>query len=759
MSDLLFSLGFLATIGIIGLPVVRLLPHHDFPYRLIAAPVFGFGVVGMSIAIAYRHGGSLLGAAATTVIIASLIAVYEAPRFFRQCRSFARPTFLLLAAALSILLLCLAPKWTGGAQYSIFQGNQYDQLHYLTHVATVRNYSYSELLSLDFDKPVLQDGKNTLNSRPTPQLILAAMASVFGADTIQASYPYLAALQVITFFGTSFLVLQVFGCRLAIGILCGAAVTLGFPMQYIFDINAWGKLAGMPAALTGFALFLTVITRSSEEAEIQKYETARLSLSIALIIASLFYFYPEMFPVFGAAAMGALAAWFGLNRHRLAPSRLVPCVLGFVLGSLCCLLYREGTLDFFWYELHFATSVDVDWWKYFQAYLIGDWPPSFIVSAIGLHFILPPTSIPEGIAAGWRIAAYLVTAWVLTAAVVTWLRVDRSQQKAVLFLIGVLTSTLVILVTASTGRYWPAGEAWAMLAPLVFLAIASPLLVHANIPRHFRLAAVFVIFCHVALGLARPVAAASEGGVHYGRPYPGAMDAELKRKYEWNIQRYDARLSACGSIGLDLDNRFLERVVTIYLTDKSRDWETTRPDRLLDSSEVEPAAPLSKGLDCVLTTNFPLPAARKFSVSLSTDKRFENFFNGASRTVEIALPMPAGVEAHGIYSVEPYLNGLLRWTSGNARLVVPNNVTKPATGLEIAAWPVGEPDPSRTMRLTVNGKELFEGEIPVEPDGIRLVIPEQSGDVLDIRLSIRPLENTQDPRDLGVPLRTFSLTR
>jgi hypothetical protein len=58
---------------------------------------------------------------------------------------------------------------------------------------------------------------------------------LLGADTIRAAYPYLASLQVLTFFG----------CRSDAGpLFAGGGSVRGtvtvFPMQYIFDINAWG---------------------------------------------------------------------------------------------------------------------------------------------------------------------------------------------------------------------------------------------------------------------------------------------------------------------------------------------------------------------------------------------------------------------------------------------------------------------------------------------------------------------------------------
>jgi hypothetical protein len=63
---------------------------------------------------------------------------------------------------------------------------------------------------------------------------------------------------------------------------------------------------------------------------------------MALMVASLFYLYPEMIPVYGAAVIGAVIAWAFLNRGSLRWSWLTPCALGLAVGTAACLLYVEG---------------------------------------------------------------------------------------------------------------------------------------------------------------------------------------------------------------------------------------------------------------------------------------------------------------------------------------------------------------------------------------------------------------------------------
>jgi hypothetical protein len=285
---------------------------------------------------------------------------------------------------------------------------------------------------------------------------------------------------------------------------------------------------------------------------------------------------------------------------------------------------------------------------------VDDGPLSFVVSAVGLYFMLPPRTVSGTAAIIWRIAAYAVTMGILALAVAAWLRVDRRSQRPILLLAGAIASTVVIAVTAATGRYWPAGEAWAMLAPMIFVVLVSPLFSEGSRPLMFGLAAVAVVGCHLAMGFARPIAAADESGLHFGRPYPGVQDADAKSRYDWDLHRHDRRLASCTSIGLDIDDRFLERVVGVYLTDKNRRWESTHPDRVtLHARNAERVQPLGGDIDCVFTTGLARSTPERTSIPLSMDRRLETFLYGDARSIEIAVPVPAGIEVSGVHGIGP----------------------------------------------------------------------------------------------------------
>ena len=160
VKELYVSILFLAITTLFGLPISRVLPLSYFPNRRFAAPVLGFALVGVATAVAYRHELPLtttiylliLGSVALGLIELSLSKQSLVPM---------RQTLIAWAGGAGVLLLCIAPAWTGGARFAAFQGNQYDQLNYMTQASAYRaSQHYGALKSYTGPQPILRLGKN-----------------------------------------------------------------------------------------------------------------------------------------------------------------------------------------------------------------------------------------------------------------------------------------------------------------------------------------------------------------------------------------------------------------------------------------------------------------------------------------------------------------------------------------------------------------------------------------------------------------------
>ena len=100
----------------------------------------------------------------------------------------------------------------------------------------------------------------------------------------------------------------------------------------------------------------------------------------------------------------------------------------------------------------------------------------------------------------------------------------------------------------------------------------------------------------------------------------------------------------------------------------------------------------------------------------------------------------------------------MRWTNGQARLVVPIDRNRPPTRLAVHLM-----RSSRTTRVLVNEVELLNGPVPRQPRVVSL-----SGVPVAERLTIQLLSETvlqkrrgksSDARTLGVAVRSIRLLR
>src|SRR5689334_17403695 len=123
MDDVLLVAVFFAAATSVGLPFALLFPAGRFEARILAAPPLGFGVIAVCSTVLYKFGiapqTSLMMLSAAGVLF-GVVAVAAARYPLRQMFS-ARNGFVVLGAV-SVIFICLLPAWTGGNQFSLYQG-------------------------------------------------------------------------------------------------------------------------------------------------------------------------------------------------------------------------------------------------------------------------------------------------------------------------------------------------------------------------------------------------------------------------------------------------------------------------------------------------------------------------------------------------------------------------------------------------------------------------------------------------------------
>jgi hypothetical protein len=763
MIDVLFVAGALLLFTLLGAPVCRALPDR-MPGRMRAAPVLGFGLFGMAVTILYRWGLSPGQAGAAMVGVATLVLLRDRHRLVPDAAGRA----MVLTAAV-VGLLCLLPKWTGGPQYWVFQGNDQDQVNYLAYASAMRVRSFAELMSLTpataMDNDYLLGAQSMLKARPTVCLSFAALAALAGLDSAWATYAFQVVMQMGMLFAGAFAATGVWAGGRTAGLWVAAALTLGFFSQYIFDINAWSQLASLPMVVVGIAA--TVLALGGEGSP------RPLLPVLGITAASVLYFYPEALMEFGPPLAAALVYRLGSGEGRARAAWVLAGLVAALvlvlplLGETVALLGRMGSA---------AAFKPLDWWSYFQRYLFGrdldyfapvtaadtpltmlyallSLPVDFLAGVMGLHFALPPAGMPPLPRVLWKAALAAGMAGLIFGVG----RLARRESGASrLFLLIAATALAVPVGIALSGRFWPAGKALSMASPLLFLVLAAPLFRPAS-GRGLRLLAVIYLMVHLGLGAWRPLAAADPSGIHYRMPYPGVPDPAYKTALSWNVLDRRAEFASCRHVSLDISHPVLSRYVQMVLSEWGMAWSSRRPLNSYYGNGVDLGLQPQPDLaDCLVSDRPALPGVGQKFIWLGRNDAVQGFLAGNTPRIDVVGLRSSGLDLSGWHETEQFGGGQLRWTDGAARVRLPQDPGNPIRTIRLALWPVG-PAPSR-LRLLANDEVLFAG---MPADGpVDMTFTRRGGfdaPYLEIVLQSPSFSAPMDSRRLGLAVRHLEL--
>jgi len=639
-SDLLFMAGLAGWFWLIGRLPAALLPEVRVPGREFAAPVLGFALFSVMASLLYRFGvpARQLFLAGSALAACGLLLTLVRPPGRPD-----RRTAIVAAIALATALLMLLPKWIGGAQFFVFQGNIWDQMSYLARSVAYREFSYGDLLAADRTMPLANDfvlfARSELTERPAVSIVHAAASSLASAPPTLNAYVFMVFLQLLGFFALAFVLVAFGACGAIMAAAGGAAFALGFFLQYIFDINAWSELAGLPVMLLagGSALLLLTPAREGEP----RGDAWRLASVVALALAGALYLYPECVPIYAAPL--AFVALLAGARHRAQSMQLAAAALVAIVLTLPC---WDGTMDVLFRQIHSAVTRTNDWFAYYQRYLIpldlsdlftaaykgGQFPherlgqvalfvPIDLMSGLfGLYFLQPPPALALALRVLWRLVVLAGLVALLACAfreLFLWLRRGRARpaSRLALWTLLALPTPLPLVVM---GKLWAAGKAISMIGPFLFLLAAAPLLLPAAratggraVLRLRQLPALLFVVAQLGFGVARPIAAAHPDGIHYAAPpYPSIQLAKYKTALSWDLAARDEALRRCRRIAVDVENPFLERYAQLHLSELASVWWSLRPLNSYFGIGIELGLMRPRGVPDCLVTDRPAAAAR-----------------------------------------------------------------------------------------------------------------------------------------------------
>jgi hypothetical protein len=553
----------------------------------------GFAALAVIAPVAYRSGVTvtvMFGIACTAAV---LVLAWRGQSLVRRGlltrradRYVARVVIVSVVAATVILIL---PRWVGGDQFAVFQGNQSDTYGYLEPAVVFARRPYAEVIHTTDEvvrqNPLYEAAYSALTNRPSVQLLYAVFGRVAPGQAYRLYYAYLVGCFVQLLLVTLFIVRNLLPAASLFQVIAVSLVyPLGFWGQYVFDINAWSQIAAAPALLLMTALLIhSAVLREKGDS---LAEGLTVAAALAVTVAGAVYLYPEGFLIYAAAvvpiAAGTLVLRF-VRARSISLTQLVP--LAGLAGVGAAWLYKP-LLVFLSAQVAFTSGGRVNWWQFFQVFFRGrdrvngssfEFVIDFAAGLFGLYFATPGPDSSAVAAATLRITIVvtivaLLVAFGLVVAGRTTERGDGVRLRASRELLMAWTAALMMLLLpavyfAWNGNYWPAGKVVSYAAPVFMLLLVVPVAYEFR-DRWLRplrwMVCAFVAF-QVGSGATRIAAAAQPDGIHYDAPYPAIQDRELKTGIGWDLGGLERVLTPQMHVRLRRMNLWLDHHLMVFL--------------------------------------------------------------------------------------------------------------------------------------------------------------------------------------------------
>jgi hypothetical protein len=696
-------------------------------------------------------------------------------------------------------LLVLLPKWLAPPDFTIFQGNFGDQFFFLSQAWNAPHYDYPTIRDMDravdFETQVAKGfpGLTTLMTlRPGAALILAGFASTLGQPILTTFYAYLSALQLCIFFSALFLLRNVIALSKGLSLFLALGVTVGFFLQYAFDVNAWSSLASL-SLLTLYVGLLTLGLAPNGPGETRQVWSVLSEVgffgSMLICMTGFWYIYPEIWSLIVAISVPIVMYQFFISADRgYFLRRLLLTVLAACGAIVLCTLAWPMTVGFILRQTAVVQDPMRYFWSaaWFQRYLFGfdiDWNAgldfvviwhqsvlgslyhvlsivtSFLAGLLGVYFLQPDTSVPIGFRIVWKLGLLGVLAGLLGF----WLwgllrRSGEPQQRLqrVLF-VGVLGGLTLIGGLRWMGQYYPTGKALTWLSPILILAVIGPLLADKRIPRVMRFVGLSYIAIQICFGGYRSYAAAhGVNGVHYRFPYP--VDVSLKNPYRWDYAGLQAALSGCSRVIVDLDDPYHEIFVKMALIDRGIHWWSLHPiwGSGHNREQIEKQVDNS---NCTVTTQARSIGSSHTVIWLRRDDRVLQFYRGETNRLVLVPNLPSGLDSEGFMADGAPTAGKV-WTNGHAVVRLPNMPSVPIKRLTLSLDSESLPTDIR-VGVLINGRRVLDDvAAPGEDWSRNIELPDLGNEgLLSIEIDSDTYVVRNTGRLFGARLRVLSLER
>ena len=523
-----------------------------------------------------------------------------------------------------IAILFLLPKFTGGDQFSLFQGNIYDQFNYLTSALVYSLYDHSTIQSASIAEflvdPLMIVPQSNLESRPAVMLLFSALGSLFGGKYLELAYVYnlFFLLQVVLLITWSS---RLLGLDFKTGLLIGLIFCGGFWGQMIFDMNAWSHLAALPLLVLFVSLSLKQLSNPEEN-------TLTPFALISISVAGGLYLYPEA-TIFLGFGIGILT----LIQIRSRYSVFQKLALAGLIAVGVAILDYQSTLLFLMNQIRFSLGETPDWYQYYFSFLFGNdgiqealktsiqnrvFDLGFLIGLLrelldaipgimGLFFLTPSMDMQSWNAwiLGLLVNGFIIGLWIyFVKELLGWLR--RKCDTGIILpsqWLGYITIQLGFIgILVFTNNIWAATKGWLYLIPFLMLLFLVPFFSGNKQNTTGKILLMIFIISQLTFAGIRPFAASVEGGIHYRfKPYPGSLPQAEKDHYSWSIETVTKLTQDCKLVLIpQISNPFYEHFLMLVLRQNQIAFQKTASVNLYYGESENIGKMGTKTPDCLL---------------------------------------------------------------------------------------------------------------------------------------------------------------
>ena len=504
MIEISFLLALHFITFLYGIGLMRfLVREEDIQNNWAIVFSLGYALLAILVTLTYAWGINISSITYGIILGSLFFGVWEIP-YFKFIPVKDGSVFL---GYVLIAILFLLPKFTGGDQFSLFQGNIYDQFNYLTSALVYSLYDHSTIQSASIAEflvdPLMIVTQSNLESRPAVMLLFSALGSLFGGKYLELAYVYnlFFLLQVVLLITWSS---RLLGLNFKTGLLIGLIFCGGFWGQMIFDMNAWSHLAALPLLVLFVSLSLKQLSNPEEN-------TRTPFALISISVAGGLYLYPEA-TIFLGGGIGILT----LIQIRSRSSVFKKLTLAGLIAVGVAILDYQSTLLFLVNQIRFSLGETPDWYQYYFSFLFGNdgiqealktsiqnqvFDLVFLIGLLrelldaipgimGLFFLTPSMDMQSWNAWILRLLVngFIIGLWIFfVKELLRWLRkkCDTGIISPSQWLGYIIIQLGVIGILVITNNIWVATKGWLYLIPFFDDVIFSPFLFRKQ-AKHYR---------------------------------------------------------------------------------------------------------------------------------------------------------------------------------------------------------------------------------------------------------------------------------